>query len=428
MEAVTSTRNPFNLPELRHRLSRFVTVNDALSCALVSKAWTQEFVSAVWFKVDFNVHPLFAELSPDIISEHGHHIRVVKDAKLLAQVSALDNANVNKLRVLQMETLVSTMQNVHVYQIVARNNTSLRDLHIYANSALSREPDALSRHVSVPAFVPFTGDSQGKLFSTLETLELTELWLTHDELLTILEASPRLSKLMLSYTQIVGTPTRSFQHLGVTLFSSSIQTVFPRTPTVSPPLLSHFPNVTILHIWNMGPYSIPTEMIKDEITRYCPHLTQFKLEDEWGAIVPEFLTNICSNVTRITFEGEGMTEEDITAILLHQTTLKKVSQFCTQDFDYEKEEVPLVKNNMDRVTGPMMQQIPRSCSQLQTLNLHRHEMCMGNVEAAEWACKNLRKLKIRVKGLETQEKILRAIALWRAGCWRRWQRQATEAK
>ncbi|KAF9147022.1 hypothetical protein BG015_011390, partial [Linnemannia schmuckeri] len=73
-------KNPFDLPELRYRLSWFVTIKGALSCALVFKAWSDDFVSVIWFKVDFDVQPRFANLSPDTIAKHGHRTRVVKNA------------------------------------------------------------------------------------------------------------------------------------------------------------------------------------------------------------------------------------------------------------------------------------------------------------------------------------------------------------
>ncbi|KAG0254061.1 hypothetical protein BGZ95_006142, partial [Linnemannia exigua] len=42
----------------------------------------------------------------------------------------------------------------------------------------------------------------------------------------------------------------------------------------------------------------------------------------------------------------------------------------------------------------------------------------------KWICKDLKTLRIRIKDLDTKEKILKAIALWRKGCWRRWREQA----
>ncbi|KAF9131357.1 hypothetical protein BGW39_001865, partial [Mortierella sp. 14UC] len=140
-----------------------------------------------------------------------------------------------------------------------------------------------------------------------------------------------------------------------------------------------------------------------------------------------FLTDIASNVSRLTIHLDCLTPGTVTAILLHQKTIKKVAHFYHRGFDYDKEQVGPVSSNL-QVTDEMILQIPRRCSQLQRLNLHRFEFDMDAVEKVEWVCKDLRKLRIRFKDLNTKETILRAIALWRAGCWRRWQQQATEAK
>ncbi|KAG0380666.1 hypothetical protein BGX24_006382 [Mortierella sp. AD032] len=430
MDTTRTVNNPFDLPELRHRLSLFIAVQDALSCILLSKAWTYEFVSAIWFKVDFNVHPLFADLPADIIAKHGHLIRIVENAKTPAQSSILNHVNINKLRRLRMQTSELSIQQVNAFQIVARNNTSLRDIDLFSSTYYPNVVDKSTHHVSASAFVPFSSATPGRLSSALESLELTSLWLTHDELLTILEASPRLSKLRLCHTEVVNTPTRFFQHSGITLFAAGLNQVFPKTATTGPSLLSYFPNLTILHTWYINNnYSIATDRIKNEFARHCPLLTQFKLEDAWGSIIPEFLTDIvATNVTRITFEEDHITPASVSAIVEHQATLKKVSQFNTMDFHYENEQVPPLYNDTDGVCVQMIELIPKKCSQLQRLNFHRHEMDMDVVESGEWACKDLRKLRIRVKGLDTKEKILRAIALWRAGCWRRWQEQATGIK
>jgi hypothetical protein len=144
-------------------------------------------------------------------------------------------------------------------------------------------------------------------------------------------------------------------------------------------------------------------------------------------ISSEFLTRVATNVTRITIRLDCLTPETIEAMLLHQRTLKKVAHFYDSGFSYDEDQIALVASSL-QVTDEMIQQIPRKCSQLQRLNFHQHEMEIDAIEAQEWVCKGLRKLRIRVKGLDTQEKIVRTIALWQAGCWRRWQQQATGVK
>ncbi|KAF9922117.1 hypothetical protein FBU30_007806 [Linnemannia zychae] len=87
-----SSRNPFNLPELRQVISLFVAAKDAISCALVCKAWTDDFVHAIWHTVDFGKHPGFINLPQDIISKHGHYIRVINSLAHSEDLSWFDHA------------------------------------------------------------------------------------------------------------------------------------------------------------------------------------------------------------------------------------------------------------------------------------------------------------------------------------------------
>ncbi|KAF9123105.1 hypothetical protein BGW39_009253 [Mortierella sp. 14UC] len=415
----TSARSPFDL-----RLSRFVTNNDALSCSLVSKAWTVDFVSSIWFHIDFDIHPQFADLSPDIIAKHGHHIQVVKNAKAIEQVSALDHFNVNRLKYLQIEATASSMQQEHTYNIVTRNNTNLQNLVLFAASSPNNNPDYSFYHVPPAAFAPQHDVLQDRTPTpNLTSLKIKGLILSYSSLESILQMCTSLIELRLPQVALIGRANRPFQHTGITLFSFGLRSIFHEDPA-RPSILSHFPNLTTLHTWNnYSKDTVPSARIKEELSRFCPHLTQFKLEDSSSGIITQFLTDIATNATRITFEENNMSPETVSAIVLHQATLKKVAHFYALNFNYEKDEVPPVSDRI-KVSGEMLQLIPRSCAQLERLNLHPYEMDMDLMEAKEWACRDLRKLRIRVKGLDTKEQILRTIALWRAGCWRRWRKRS----
>ncbi|KAG0276235.1 hypothetical protein BGZ95_007814 [Linnemannia exigua] len=61
---------------------------------------------------------------------------------------------------------------------------------------------------------------------------------------------------------------------------------------------------------------------------------------------------------------------------------------------------------------------------MEILDLHAHEMDMDEVEMGDWICRDLKEIRLRVKGLNIKDNILKAIVLWRKGCWRRWREQA----
>ncbi|KAG0069880.1 hypothetical protein BGZ90_012836 [Linnemannia elongata] len=417
-----TSKRVFELPELTHRLSRFVTVQDAISCALVSKAWTEHFISVIWFKIDFHVHPRFLNLSPDIVAKHGHHIRTIVKAKTLPQVSILANAGVNGLRSLKIETTTSANQHVRAYEIVFRNNHSLEDLYLTAiNSTVSKQ-DSIAHYVSTSALIPSLGSPPPP--SKLRKLKIQNMCVTHDSLAFILQGCPRLSELRLVYTDVIDTPTQFIQHAGVKVFGSTFKSIFPAEPT-DRSLLSYFPCLMTLSAYSYeNPHDIPSARIKDDITRYCPQLSGYQLEDDTGAIVLNFLTDIADNVSEIVYRHDNISSETITAMLLHQATLKIVKHFNLElDFDFEREEIAKVEDHF-QVSDRFLQLIPRCCPNLEELRLFGHEMDMDVVEQGKWACQDLKTLRIRIKGLDTKEKILKAIALWRKGCWRRWRKNA----
>ncbi|KAF8944351.1 hypothetical protein BGZ47_004357 [Haplosporangium gracile] len=424
MTSTAPTRNLFDLPELIRHLSRFVIDEDALSCALVSKAWTDHFVSAIWFKVDFKTRPQFADLSPDIIFKHGYRIRIVKNARTLTQVLALAHPSVHQLTRLGIETTASPLQNIHAYEIIFRNNHSLEKLDLFSASTPTNKQDSLVHYVSAPALSPpsFHGTSN------LKTLKLDNLLLTYDTLVAILQICPRLSELQLFSTDIIGNPTTTtlpYQHTRVKTFGSPLNRIFPVHSTGFS-LLSHFPNLTTLCAWNYDKtFSGPSTRIKKELLQYCPRVSGFQLADSTGALVTEFLTTIAKrNVDEFVFRSRHTSLELITTVLAHQTTMRTIMPYCPEEYlDQDKEEVPPVTNYLQE-SGQLLQLIPRGCSELETMDFYFHEMDMDDVEAAEWICKSLTTLRIRIKGLDTAEKILRAIALWRKGCWRRWQKEA----
>ncbi|KAG0209839.1 hypothetical protein BGX33_005296 [Mortierella sp. NVP41] len=116
------------------------------------------------------------------------------------------------------------------------------------------------------------------------------------------------------------------------------------------------------------------------------------------------------------FKLEHTSTQTIGAILLHQDSLEAL-KLHVSGVDYDDDT-----KDLRGLWRPRRQ----DCSRLETMDLHLHEMDMDEVEKGEWACKDLHSLRVRVKGLDTKDKILKAVALWRAGCRRRWQEEVAE--
>ncbi|KAF9325161.1 hypothetical protein BGZ91_002548 [Linnemannia elongata] len=145
-------------------------------------------------------------------------------------------------------------------------------------------------------------------------------------------------------------------------------------------------SLTSLCISDIDPYFKVSSCMIKELLRFYPLLTDYHLEGHDGAIIPKFLNNIFScngnnnNISKITSKYEHTTVEAITAIYLHQASLKSVATYYR-----------------------------RSYPKPQVIDLHYHKMDMDVVEPGGWVCKNLMILHIRIKVLDTRARSLRLL-------------------
>ncbi|KAG0374022.1 hypothetical protein BGX24_010941 [Mortierella sp. AD032] len=371
MTTALSVWNPFDLPELRRKISKFVAVENAISCARVAKSWADVFIPVIWFKLDFKIHSEFEDLSPDIISKHGHLIRIVRSAKSLRSITALAHTSVHKLRELEVDSTASVMQYVRAYEIISRNIPSLQELSLFGTAAVNKV-NSLAHFVQAPALVPFSAKRIKKFSASIDFIFPVDNEDQEDE--------------------------NDNENDG---------DMKPRQSS----LLYCFPNLRYLSTWKDDLYHpIATARIREELAVYWPCTALKSRHTAW-------------TTTRVVFDYAYLTIETIAAILLHKSSLEKVKVYTHADFCYEEDGVAEVSSHFEE-SGPFLQLIPRCCPLLKTLDLHLHEMSMDDIEMDEWACKGLKTLRIRVKDLDTEEKIVKAIELWRKGCWRRWQEQA----
>ncbi|KAF9276166.1 hypothetical protein BGZ74_003739, partial [Mortierella antarctica] len=80
----------------------------------------------------------------------------------------------------------------------------------------------------------------------------------------------------------------------------------------------------------------------------------------------------------------------------------------------ERDEFPLEDDHF-RQSGRAVQLLPRSCPYLKYLEFEGHEMDMDIVEEEKWACIGLLQLQVRIRGLDTKEKIDWTLNLWKEG-------------
>ncbi|KAG0358009.1 hypothetical protein BGZ54_000086, partial [Gamsiella multidivaricata] len=95
-------QNPLQIPELRAQVARFLALGDTVACAQVCKAWTDHFVYPIWHTIDFAGNTWPKKLGSAVIAKYGHHIRIVKNLKDMANVNVILWSRASKLKELSI--------------------------------------------------------------------------------------------------------------------------------------------------------------------------------------------------------------------------------------------------------------------------------------------------------------------------------------
>ncbi|CAO3568619.1 unnamed protein product [Mortierella alpina] len=118
----------------------------------------------------------------------------------------------------------------------------------------------------------------------------------------------------------------------------------------------------------------------------------------------------------------------IVALLCHKATLVQIYAFRGSSNSHtERDNVPSEDDHL-RQSGRAVQLLPRSCPHLKVLEFEGHEMEMDVVEEEKWACIGLRHLRVRIRGLDTKDKIDRSLNLWKEGKQEPQQQKVTKTK
>ncbi|KAF9434018.1 hypothetical protein BGZ76_008680 [Entomortierella beljakovae] len=117
------------------------------------------------------------------------------------------------------------------------------------------------------------------------------------------------------------------------------------------------------------------------------------------------------NLTALSFDYNNMTPDLILAIV-HRPKWETIRVFHESDNIDEADQVFSLPDHF-QATFWMIQMIPRFCLNLKEFDMIQHVMDMDDVEEGQWACKNLKDLKVRIKGLDTKEKIDKTIDMYR---------------
>jgi len=408
---------PLELPEILVRISRFVTANDAVVCAQVSKAWSEHFTTAVWHTIDFDVHKNLLKINTAALAKYSPHIRVVKNIKERSHILVLIVSNASKLRRLSVTMSATQEFYANFSDLLRQVNTSIEDIDI-----LQSPGDNAAPFFAVDSIFSMTGTGTT---SKLSSLKIQGLTITRDAFSSLLKACPALTCLNIRDTNLSSLPiydkagTRCHQHTGLTRLRAPIEQVFKTDQQSSdaPSLFVHFPNLTtwITRKWTTGGSGdVPYKVIRTEIAKHCPSLKKLWTKTP-APMTTGMLSEVFDDLTTVCILTEQFSIEMVMAILNHQESLNAVYTFKSHDNLYDSGEVPEVKNIQLETNGWIIQSIPRRCPELTKLKFPLYEMSMDDIEKAKWKCRDLEELFIRIRGLNTKEKIDRAIQLWKDG-------------
>ncbi|KAG0000942.1 hypothetical protein BGZ79_005289 [Entomortierella chlamydospora] len=399
--------SPLEIPLIRRLVSEYVSKEDAVACACVCRDWRDDFTRSVWHTIDFDIHGDFVHVARDVVSKLGRHIRVIKKITESYQLDAINNPSICMLESLDITVDPTTHSQAHCYDILRRNNTSLINLDVSLTN-IGQNPGIFSVDVLKPAR-PDVHESK------ITDLTFHGIAMTRDTLSSLLRMSPFLKVLDIQEsTLLTSMASDIYQHPKVETLYASIEQVFrfDDQPHGALPLIAHFPNLTS---WEIYPSArkVPSRIVKAEISRCCRKLSQFLLELSSSEVI-EFLSHGVRNVVTLRVLNPSLSHEVIQAILHHQETLEEIGTLVPNRLKLESSE-PFEVGGQCAVLRRSIQMIPCVCAKLKDFRMVQQEIDMDEVEKTEWVCIDLKSLRIRIRGLDTKDKINRAIELWVQG-------------
>ncbi|KAF8939898.1 hypothetical protein EDD21DRAFT_361705 [Dissophora ornata] len=401
-----STQSPFDLPELLTHLSRFVLQKDAVACAQVCKAWSEEFLSVVWHTVDSRLIEKHM-LDPAAIAKNGHHIRVVENLEAHLP-SSLWSPSVCKLQSLDMSIGdTPSMQDI-AKGILQNNYASLTDVSV------SRS------HVDISSIIVFSFDGMPPAidtvgFTNLVRLTITGVGIMREPFSSMLRMCPVLQHLTIRDTWLyLSDEGYIYQHQGLNHLSTTIQQIILSDPDApdAPSLLAHFPNLKRLSLLHSTvSMEVDFEDFGNEVSRCCPLLKSLDVLCENGMTL-KLLNESFQALTEICLSYPGISQPVIDAVISHRGSLERLSAAMPLP------ELELIRSALEEMglavgaTDGQIQLLPRMCHRLKHFNLELHKMDIKNVEAEKWTCADLETLHVKFRGLDTTERIDRALRMW----------------
>ncbi|KAF9571186.1 hypothetical protein EC968_000874 [Mortierella alpina] len=452
--------NPLSLPEIRERIGRYLSVKDALSCIQVSKDWAKDFARPIWHTIDFEAQPQFIELDPEVVQKYRHHISVATYVSDLAHYKTLQSPHQSGKCLTGLAVLSGTVKSEDqgiCNDLIARNNSSLTKVVLqreYSSAEGEEEDYSLETFSPVEALIPNPMEAP-TFTSRLTTLKLQQYRMQRETLCMLLRGCPALETLDLLRTSVFqrlyhDKTKDEFQHMKIRYFAVDAENLLLPVATTAanaadglmntpvpvqslmqstrPSLLAHFPALITLGIDANTESELQVPEFRSEAARWCPHLRGL---DSYGWILSILLVNDSfENICTVSFNHAGIFAKLVLALLNHEDTLMSVSTHTNDGWGSAADETERGREEEEMIGSAlvaaspesfvdsfgdsiwMVYMIPRQCPKIERLCFPMYMMEMDEIEKVAWVCEGLRDLRVRIKGLDSAEKIQTVLSMW----------------
>ncbi|KAG0277834.1 hypothetical protein BGZ95_005246 [Linnemannia exigua] len=400
--------NPLDLSEIRIRVARYLSRKDRVSCMLVSQDWFQDFVGPVWHTVNFFTDQIsFFYVPTDTLNKYGGLITRVTNIRERIHLCAIQHSKVNRIKWMKVHLLMDPMFQNMLSEILVRSSSELESLDIGIDER--QFPTLVHQREETFAMVYFSNifatgpaspaaehgilTSQG---NQLRTLKLRRVNITREDFSSMLRFSPNLDELFLECVIVLGHeyPIPLYTGSRLSRLNASLAQVwtYDVKDRSAPCLLLHFP---LLRKWEIpslvNPPSRSIILKRLDFSSWCPLLKivvfgGMNKADTMSALLLYSLKALES----CTFTAKYFNFETTCGLITHQDTLTSIiSRDGIQDYESMRWVYLVLKQFR--------------C--LQVLHLDTIRLNMNIVEKNEWACQDLRDLRVRFKGLEAPNDI-----------------------
>ncbi|KAG0274530.1 hypothetical protein BGZ96_004292, partial [Linnemannia gamsii] len=403
VKMINNPKNPLDLPEIRALVASFLDHKDCLSCMCVSRDWFKDFVTGVWYSIDLAKDTKFVDLSPQVINKYGHYIRQVSNILTYEDVKALMHPTLDSVTSISVTNHINPYHRAIELDFIRRNNASLTTLSFHGptpepdtfEELYNRNENYLEPSLLISCSPPSTELS--KAGSHLTRLSLSRVCITHEGFTNILRSSPVLRKLQLSKVIVChyNPIFEQFQNWSVTSLHASLAGVCCPSPHSgwSSSLLPYFSH---LEEWHFPAVNRPSNWSSDanfrrELQEYNPRLKTLRFDPvDDNDLISDLLFDSFRLIESCTFSATNLSQGMVLSLISHFNTLTtiRITDNCTDDAILR-----------------WLYLIPKSCIHLEVLSMQELILDMTTVEGQEWACWDLKELRVRFKGLEDSQLI-----------------------